>query len=75
MSTMLGVRAKLNHRIFKAVHRRNLIYNACWEDPAARPPCLEPLRPDDRVLVHQQRQLQRGSITCSPAPVQSLPSM
>ncbi len=27
-------REKLNTRIFRAVHRRNLIYNTCWEDPA-----------------------------------------
>ena len=27
-------REKLNTRIFKAVHKRNLIYNTCWEDPA-----------------------------------------
>jgi S-adenosylmethionine-diacylglycerol 3-amino-3-carboxypropyl transferase len=43
-------REKLNSRIFKAVHRRNLIYNTCWEDPALDRVALE-LKPDDRVVV------------------------
>ena len=25
---------RINTRIFKAVHGKNLIYNTCWEDPA-----------------------------------------
>jgi S-adenosylmethionine-diacylglycerol 3-amino-3-carboxypropyl transferase len=41
---------KLNARIFRAVHRRNLIYNTCWEDPALDRAALN-LGPDDRVLV------------------------
>src|SRR5258707_6874466 len=41
---------KLNTRIFRAVHRRNLIYNTCWEDPALDRVALD-LGPDDRVLV------------------------
>jgi S-adenosylmethionine-diacylglycerol 3-amino-3-carboxypropyl transferase len=45
-----SAREKLNTRIFKAVHRRNLIYNTCWEDPALDRVALD-LQPDDRVLV------------------------
>jgi S-adenosylmethionine-diacylglycerol 3-amino-3-carboxypropyl transferase len=48
--TRLSTRQKLNSRIFKAVHRRNLIYNTCWEDPALDRAALE-LGPRDRVLV------------------------
>jgi S-adenosylmethionine-diacylglycerol 3-amino-3-carboxypropyl transferase len=43
-------REKFNTRIFKAVHRRNLIYNTCWEDPALDRVALR-LGPSDRVLV------------------------
>ena len=25
---------RFGSRIFQAVHRRNLVYNTCWEDPA-----------------------------------------
>jgi S-adenosylmethionine-diacylglycerol 3-amino-3-carboxypropyl transferase len=45
-----SAKEKLNSRIFKAVHRRNLIYNTCWEDPALDRVALN-LGPDDRVLV------------------------
>ena len=41
---------KINTRIFKAVHSRNLVYNASWEDPALDRQALQ-LGPDDRVLV------------------------
>jgi S-adenosylmethionine-diacylglycerol 3-amino-3-carboxypropyl transferase len=43
-------REKINTRIFKAVHRRNLIYNTCWEDPALDRVALG-LGAADRVLV------------------------
>jgi S-adenosylmethionine-diacylglycerol 3-amino-3-carboxypropyl transferase len=43
-------REKLNNRIFKAVHRRHLIYNTCWEDPALDRVALD-LKPTDRVVV------------------------
>jgi S-adenosylmethionine-diacylglycerol 3-amino-3-carboxypropyl transferase len=43
-------REKFNTRIFKAVHRRNLIYNTCWEDPALDRVALG-LGPAHRVLV------------------------
>jgi S-adenosylmethionine-diacylglycerol 3-amino-3-carboxypropyl transferase len=45
-----SARQKLNTRLFKAVHRRNLIYNTCWEDPALDREALK-LGPADRVLV------------------------
>jgi S-adenosylmethionine-diacylglycerol 3-amino-3-carboxypropyl transferase len=48
--TRLSTRQKLNNRIFKAVHHRNLIYNTCWEDPALDRVALE-LGPSDRVVV------------------------
>jgi S-adenosylmethionine-diacylglycerol 3-amino-3-carboxypropyl transferase len=46
----LSARQKLNNRIFKAVHHRNLIYNTCWEDPALDRVALN-LGPQDRVMV------------------------
>jgi S-adenosylmethionine-diacylglycerol 3-amino-3-carboxypropyl transferase len=48
--TRLSTRQKLNNRIFKAVHGRNLIYNTCWEDPALDRVALK-LGPSDRVVV------------------------
>jgi S-adenosylmethionine-diacylglycerol 3-amino-3-carboxypropyl transferase len=43
-------RERLNTRIFRAVHRHNLIYNTCWEDPALDREALQ-LTGDDRLLV------------------------
>jgi S-adenosylmethionine-diacylglycerol 3-amino-3-carboxypropyl transferase len=43
-------RERLNTRIFRAVHNRNLIYNTCWEDPALDRVALD-FKSDDRVLV------------------------
>src|SRR5262245_54121001 len=43
-------RRKISGRIFKLVHRRNLIYNTCWEDPALDRVALA-LGPTDRVMV------------------------
>src|SRR5439155_5210204 len=48
--TRLSTRQKLNNRIFKAVHHRNLIYNTCWEDPALDRVALT-LGPSDRLMV------------------------
>jgi S-adenosylmethionine-diacylglycerol 3-amino-3-carboxypropyl transferase len=48
-----GVRSageQIGSRIFKAVHKHNLIYNTCWEDPALDRVVLK-LTPADRVLV------------------------
>lgn len=50
MTRTATVRQKLNHRIFKAVHRRNLIYNTCWEDPRLDRVALD-LSERDRLLV------------------------
>src|SRR6266571_4843183 len=50
MTQLLRARETINHRLFKAVHRRNLIYNTCWEDPALDRVALE-LGPSDRVMV------------------------
>ncbi len=36
--------------LFDAVHRRNIVYNQCWEDPAVDREALG-LTPQDRVLV------------------------
>jgi S-adenosylmethionine-diacylglycerol 3-amino-3-carboxypropyl transferase len=41
---------KLYQNLFAAIHRRTLIYNTCWEDPALDREALR-LGPDDRVLV------------------------
>src|SRR5215475_8119078 len=43
-------RQRLNTRLFRAVHRRNLIYNTCWEDPRLDRVALN-LGPDDRLVV------------------------
>jgi len=40
----------LNTRMFNFVHRNNLVYNTCWEDPRLDRQALE-LSPDDDVLV------------------------
>jgi S-adenosylmethionine-diacylglycerol 3-amino-3-carboxypropyl transferase len=46
----LSTRQKVNNSIFKAVHKRNLIYNTCWEDPRLDRVALE-LTPSDRLVV------------------------
>jgi S-adenosylmethionine-diacylglycerol 3-amino-3-carboxypropyl transferase len=40
----------LNSRWFRFVHRNNLVYNTCWEDPRLDRVALQ-LTPDDTVLV------------------------
>lgn len=50
MTRTLSARQRLSNRIFKAVHRRNLIYNTCWEDPALDREALQ-LQSKDRVVV------------------------
>lgn len=40
----------ISHRVFNLVHRNNLIYNTCWEDPRLDRAALE-LGSDDDVLV------------------------
>jgi S-adenosylmethionine-diacylglycerol 3-amino-3-carboxypropyl transferase len=41
---------RINTRLFKVVHGKNLIYNTCWEDPALDRVALQ-LKPDDRLVV------------------------
>ena len=45
-----SLRDRLDQRLFDAIYSRNLVYNACWEDPAVDRQALG-LRPDDSVLV------------------------
>jgi S-adenosylmethionine-diacylglycerol 3-amino-3-carboxypropyl transferase len=45
-----SARQKLDSRIFKAIHNRNLIYNTCWEDPALDRVALN-LSAADRMMV------------------------
>lgn len=40
----------ISRRVFDAVHRNNLVYNTCWEDPRLDREALR-LGPDDEVLV------------------------
>jgi S-adenosylmethionine-diacylglycerol 3-amino-3-carboxypropyl transferase len=40
----------LNRRMFNWLHRNNLVYNTCWEDPRLDHVALQ-LRPRDNVLV------------------------
>lgn len=42
--------AWLSKKLFACIHSRNLIYNACWEDPRIDREALE-LTEEDRVLV------------------------
>lgn len=46
----LSTRQKVNNSLFKAIHKRNLIYNTCWEDPRLDRVALE-LSPSDRLVV------------------------
>lgn len=43
-------RAKVSQSWFNLVHRHNLVYNTCWEDPELDREAMQ-LGPDDRVLV------------------------
>jgi S-adenosylmethionine-diacylglycerol 3-amino-3-carboxypropyl transferase len=40
----------LSRRIFNAVHRNNLVYNTCWEDPRLDREALQ-IGPSDAILV------------------------
>lgn len=40
----------ISSRVFNAVHRNNLVYNTCWEDPRLDREALE-FNSDDRVMV------------------------
>lgn len=40
----------ISRRVFNTVHRNNLVYNTCWEDPRLDRVALE-LGPDDNILV------------------------
>ena len=46
----MPVLAWISRRVFDAVHRNNLVYNTCWEDPRLDREALR-LGPDDDVLV------------------------
>src|SRR5271156_6630217 len=50
MTRTHSTRERFNTRVFKAVHRHNLIYNTCWEDPALDRVALE-LGPQERLMV------------------------
>lgn len=50
MLRTLRPRERLSGKVFRAVHRGNLVYNTCWEDPALDREALD-FQPDDRVLV------------------------
>jgi S-adenosylmethionine-diacylglycerol 3-amino-3-carboxypropyl transferase len=41
---------RIDQRLFNAIYSRNLVYNACWEDPAVDREALQ-LGADDSVLV------------------------
>ena len=40
----------ISNRVFNTVHRNNLVYNTCWEDPRLDRVALD-LTPEDNVLV------------------------
>lgn len=46
----MRIRDRLGNRLFQFVHRRNLVYNTCWEDPRLDRAALD-LAPSDRVAM------------------------
>jgi S-adenosylmethionine-diacylglycerol 3-amino-3-carboxypropyl transferase len=50
MNTARVVQHNVSNQVFNWVHKNNLIYNTCWEDPAIDRVALD-LRPTDRLLV------------------------
>ncbi len=46
----MQVKEWLSRRVFNTVHRRNLVYNTCWEDPRLDRVALQ-FSADDNVLV------------------------
>jgi S-adenosylmethionine-diacylglycerol 3-amino-3-carboxypropyl transferase len=50
MRAAVAVRDGIHNCVFRAVHRHNLVYNACWEDPALDRVALR-LTAADRVAV------------------------
>jgi len=46
----MGIFDWLGRRVFNTVHRNNLVYNTCWEEPRLDRVALE-LGPEDTVLV------------------------
>jgi S-adenosylmethionine-diacylglycerol 3-amino-3-carboxypropyl transferase len=50
MTAALALKTHLSNRVFNWVHKFNLIYNTCWEDPALDRVALN-LSPNDRLLV------------------------
>lgn len=47
---MMTLREKLSGGCFQLIHRTNLVYNTCWEDPRLDRAALD-LQPDDRLLM------------------------
>lgn len=46
----MGIKDWINQNVFHAVHRNNLVYAACWEDPRVDRAALQ-IGKNDRVLV------------------------
>jgi S-adenosylmethionine-diacylglycerol 3-amino-3-carboxypropyl transferase len=46
----MGIKDWINQNVFQAVHRNNLVYAACWEDPRVDRAALK-IGQNDRVLV------------------------
>ena len=46
----LRLRDRVDHAVFNAIYSRNLVYNACWEDPAIDRQVLA-IGPDDTLLA------------------------
>lgn len=50
MNTARVAKQSVSNQVFNWVHKNNLMYNTCWEDPAIDRIALD-LRPADRLLV------------------------
>jgi S-adenosylmethionine-diacylglycerol 3-amino-3-carboxypropyl transferase len=46
----MSIAESIGQEVFKLVHRNNLVYNTCWEDPRLDREALQ-LGPDDTVLM------------------------
>ena len=54
----MPVLERVNRHVFDLVHRNNLVYNTCWEDPRLDRAALDLTRSS----VEEQRAIYRGKL-------------